>query len=108
MSISANRIIQILEQSQVQLLAEWMKYLRAIAASKASGAITDAELQAQCHEFIALFRTAVAAGQLDDVDAEVWRPVREFLAGVSKSRGRQGYSPSETAMFVFSFKEPLV
>src|ERR1041384_2391930 len=36
-----------------------------------------------------------------------WTATRDFLAGVSRSRGRQGFSPSETAMFVFSVKEPV-
>jgi rsbT co-antagonist protein RsbR len=70
--------------------------------------ISDSELQAQCQEFIALLSDASAAGNLEDISGEAWRPVREFLAGMSRSRGRQGFSSSETAMFVFSFKEPMV
>ncbi|TMQ05321.1 MAG: STAS domain-containing protein, partial [Deltaproteobacteria bacterium] len=67
---------------------------------------SDPELQSQCQEFIALLSTAMETGSLDDAD-ERWRPVKEFLTGVSRSRSRQGFSPSETAMFVMSFKEPL-
>jgi len=33
--------------------------------------------------------------------------LREFLANVSRSRSLQGFSPSETANFIFSFKKPL-
>jgi rsbT co-antagonist protein RsbR len=108
MSTSSNRIIQILQRSQVQLLAEWVKALRSSASTRTSSVISDPELQAQCQEFISLFGTAIAGGNLDDIDAPNWKPVMELLTGVSRSRGRQGFSPSETASFVFSFKEPLV
>ena len=107
MTTSTNRIIQVLQSSQVQLLADWVKVLRASGTPRTTSAISDPELQAQCQEFIALFGTAVAEGNLDNLDAAPWRSVKELLAGVSRSRSRQGFSPSETAMFVFSFKDPL-
>ena len=36
-----------------------------------------------------------------------WSGVREMLANLSRSRGLQGFTPSETASFVFSLKKPL-
>jgi rsbT co-antagonist protein RsbR len=107
MAISNNRILQVLQSSQVQLLADWIKALRAEVTSQSAAMISDPELQAQCQEFIALLSAAVGSGSVGDVEGEPWRPVKEFLAGLSRSRSRQGFSPSETAMFVLSFKEPL-
>ena len=104
---STHRITQVLQSSQVQLLADWIKVLRSTVRSRSGSVISDPELQAQCQEFIALLSPAMERGGLEDVDAEPWRPVKDFLAGVSRSRGRLGFSPSETAMFVMSFKEPL-
>ena len=40
-------------------------------------------------------------------DGPEWQRVREMLAGLSRSRALQGFSPSETATFVFSLKKPL-
>jgi rsbT co-antagonist protein RsbR len=105
---STNRIVQVLKASQVQLLADWIKALRAQSSSRTTAMISDPELQGQCQEFIALFADALTANLTDDVQASGWTPMRDFLGGVSRSRGRQGFSPSETAQFVFSFKEPLV
>lgn len=110
MATSNNRIIQVLQSSQVQLLADWVKALRSSGssgASRTSSAISDPELQAQCQEFIALFGAAISSGDLEDLDAPVWKPTKDLLAGVSRSRSRQGFSPTETAMFLFSFKAPL-
>jgi rsbT co-antagonist protein RsbR len=104
---SSNKIVQILKTAQVQLLADWVKALKATSSSGAKSLISDPELQAQCQEFISLLADALASGNLDDINADAWTPMRELLGGISRSRGRQGFSPSETAMFVFSFKEPL-
>jgi rsbT co-antagonist protein RsbR len=108
MAISTNRIMRVMETSQVQLLADWVKVLRSAATARSSSLISDPELQSQCQELITLLSAGIATGKLDNVDDPVWQPTREFLAGVSRSRGRQGFSPSETAMFVMSLKEPLV
>ncbi len=107
MATSTNRVTQILEQSQVQLLADWIKSLRAAMSSRSRTMISEQELQAQCQEFISLLGDGVASGELDDPNHAAWKPLTDFLAGVSRSRGRQGFSPSETATFVMSFKEPL-
>jgi rsbT co-antagonist protein RsbR len=48
-----------------------------------------------------------AIGASDDVASESWRPAREFLDGISRSRASQGFSSSETATFIFSLKRPL-
>ena len=98
------RIAQLLQDSQTQLLADWMKALRAGSGSKK---ITDAELQAQCQEFIALLRAALATGNVEP-DSGAWKDLREFLTGISRSRAQQGFTPSETAAFVLSFKGPLL
>src|SRR5271170_4390618 len=42
----------------------------------------------------------------DILDFE-YKPVLEMLEGFSRSHGLQGFTPSETAIFVFSLKEPL-
>ncbi len=107
MATSNNRILQVLQSSQVQLLADWIKELRATVTLQSAAMISDPELQTQCQELIALMSAAVGSGSLEDLEGEPWRPVKEFLAGLSRSRSRQGFSPSETAMFVLSFKEPL-
>jgi rsbT co-antagonist protein RsbR len=101
------RVLQVVEQSKIQLLAEWIKTLRASAPRGA--VIADAELQAQCQEFLALLRDGIHAGGLEsDLQATVWRAMRDLLVGVSRSRTHQGFTPSETASFVFSLKEPII
>jgi rsbT co-antagonist protein RsbR len=98
------RISHVLEQDQDALLHEWVTAQS--SAHSARGMISPADLRAQCREFISLLVRAVAAGS-SDINTQAWSGVREFLANISRSRAQQGFSPSETATFVFSLKEPL-
>ena len=40
-------------------------------------------------------------------DGPQWDDLRAMLAEVSRERGQQGFTPAETATFVFSLKKPL-
>jgi len=42
-----------------------------------------------------------------DISGPAWADVRSLLTRISDSRARQGFSPTETATFVFSLKQPL-
>ena len=77
-----------------------------------SGAVGDtrngnAELRGQTEEFLRLLADSAQGGDMDDVQAENWKPVRAFLKQLSSERATSGYSSSQTAMFIFSLKQPL-
>src|SRR5262249_61358151 len=74
---------------------------------KGAGNIPEAELRTQAGEFLNLFRRALRRGA-HDVESAEWSAVREMLGNVSRSRGAQGFTPSETALFVFSMKRPIM
>jgi rsbT co-antagonist protein RsbR len=87
------------------ILPEWVE-LQKRAGSLQTGRITEAELTAQSAEFLKLLRAGLAKGAGEAANA-AYTPAREFLANLSRSRAMQGFSPSETAAFVFSLKQPL-
>jgi rsbT co-antagonist protein RsbR len=70
--------------------------------------INEAQLRDQSRNFFELLRVAVKDGAILDTNEMQWDDVRAFLAELSRSRAHQGFSPSETAMFVFSLKRPLL
>ena len=49
----------------------------------------------------------MASGEMANIKAPVWEPTLEVLDELSRNRGRMGFSPSETADFVLSLKEPI-
>ena len=86
------------------LLAEWINEMK--GGVRRSDLLKDSELRAQCSQFLLLMSEAVESGELN-TSAAAWDGVRDMLADVSRSRAQQGFTPSETASFVFSVKRPL-
>ncbi|HET7826127.1 MAG TPA: STAS domain-containing protein [Anaeromyxobacter sp.] len=98
-------ILRVTERHHDELLAEWIQ--EQLAATARVGAIKDAEVRQQCADFLRLLRDGLSAGGTLDIARPEWEGMRDLLASVSRSRSTQGFTPSETAMFVFSFKRPL-
>lgn len=61
----------------------------------------------QCEEFLSLLVPALEAASDQSIEGPSWAPVKEFLVNLSMSRAQQGFSPSETATFVFSLKQSI-
>ena len=106
MSLSGkSKIPEILKNYQVQLLEDWLQ--QQITDGTRPGLFKETELREECREFLELFKNAVQQGNLSDTQASEWKGVREMLASVSRTRSQKGFTPSETATFVFSLKQPL-
>jgi len=104
--MAAGQVLQqIITKSHKELLAEWLQ-VQVTADTNRSDLMKESELREQSREFLALLQDAVRNGDLQ-VESAAWTPVKEFLAAISRSRAIQGFSPAETATFVFSLKQPL-
>jgi rsbT co-antagonist protein RsbR len=101
-----SRVVEILDKHERDLLTEWVdRQLKAPGFRR--DLIQDADVREQSREFLRRVRDAAARSGIDDVGTIAWEPVREQLHTLSVERARQGFAPSDTAMFVFSLKEPL-
>jgi len=103
---ATSRIPDIVGKHEGDILAEWMRNQLA----RIRRDLIDAdELREQSRRFLALLRTTLQNGGSADMDITdpEWADMRELLADVSRARARQGFTPSETAAFIFSLKEPL-
>ena len=96
----------IIRAHEADILAEWLK--EQMAGQSRRDAIHDAETKTVSRDFLAAVADALRAttGSLD-IGAEAWNKTRDILTELSASRARQGFSPTETATFVFSLKQPL-
>jgi rsbT co-antagonist protein RsbR len=61
----------------------------------------------QSREFLSHLRQVAAQAPLTNIDAPVWGAVRQLVADISRSRAGKGFTPSETATFIFSLRQPL-
>jgi rsbT co-antagonist protein RsbR len=103
--MALSTLYRLIQQHEAALLAEWVQTQKAGRRS-ATGVSTGEQLASESQEFLKRFMRGLESGSADTTDAS-WEPAREFLGDLSRSRAKQGFSPSETALFVFSLKQPL-
>ncbi len=106
MAKGQTKIAGILNKYGDDLLADWVKELKATGSGKETR-IGEAELFAQAKEFVALLQQAAQIGDLTNTNRPEWKEINDFLDGISASRVAQGFTSDQTATFVFSFKKPL-
>jgi rsbT co-antagonist protein RsbR len=104
---SKSRIPEMISKRESDLLADWMR--EQLAATTFRGDLMkESELREQSRQFLNLIiRAASQQPSLDNINATAWDETREFLSSISRSRAHQGFLPSETAIFIFSLKQPL-
>lgn len=106
--MSTNQLSALLRARESVLLAGWLVEQR--KSSNVQNLIAEADLERQSREFLLALQQAVTeAGDSaqDDIGSASFREVRQFLERITSSRTQLGFSPSETARFVFSVKLPL-
>jgi rsbT co-antagonist protein RsbR len=99
------KLPEIVRKDEDGILEQWL------ALQKASGhgggaRISEADLRGQCREFLSAIVEGMAGSGVD-IEGHSYARARQVLAEISHSRALQGFSPSDTARFVFSLKEPL-
>jgi rsbT co-antagonist protein RsbR len=102
----ATSLTDILNRHESEILNDWLT-LQHDAATRRADLISDADLNRQSKDFLSAFRQGVASGRLDDIMTPAWERTREIVADFTRARARMGFTPSETAIFVFSLKQPL-
>ena len=103
---ATTRLPEIIKRREQDLLERWTKEQLSAVSSRRE-LLSESQLREQSREFLALVAQAAGKGNLSSVDAPAWQGVRDMLSDLSRSRAAQGFSPSETATFVFSLKQPL-
>jgi rsbT co-antagonist protein RsbR len=99
-----SKLASILRQHEAHLFSEWAGQL---VTPTRGGTIGRAEVEEQAKTFLRLFADVLQKEAGEDIEDPAWTPIREMLERISASRARQGVTPSETAMFILSFKRPL-
>lgn len=100
-----SEIPEIITKFETELLTSWLN--EQIAAGIRKDLIKETELREECREFLELLKEALQQGNLTDIQTSEWRPLLEMLGSISRTRSQKGFSPAESANFVFSFKKTL-
>ena len=105
---SANSSLpDLLRKQQAAVLADWMsRQLQSLASRR--DLISEESLRQESKEFLDAFIAALeTTTNPDHPSGEAWNRLQDIVRSLSVSRARAGFSPSETATFVFSLKQPV-
>ena len=98
------RLTEAISSHESSILEEWIKDMS--GATRRADLLKDSDLRAQCAQLLKLLKHGVESGNFD-LESPSWQGAREMLADLSRSRAQQGFTPTETAVFVLSMKKPL-
>ena len=100
-----SRIATIVRSNESEILDDWIRSQLA-AVSRRSDLISETALRDESRSFLGVFTEAMQHGG-KNAEGKEWDEVRSVLERLSRSRALKGFSPSETAVFVFYLKEAL-
>jgi rsbT co-antagonist protein RsbR len=97
---------QLLRDQQSQVLSDWMsRQLQSLSTRR--DLLSEVDLAAESAQFLETLTGALESSDPERPVGEAWDRLHGMITKLSASRARLGFSPSETAMFIFSLKQPL-
>jgi rsbT co-antagonist protein RsbR len=100
-----SKLSDVLQRREPEIIAKWLELQsnsnRRMSATEQQQAARDSR------EFLEMIRVAAAHGDTAEISGAEWDRTREFLKEFSAGRAKDGFTPSETASFVLSLKQPL-
>ena len=104
MGIEGNDVLrEVIGNHKQTIIQDWLALLM-----KSDGAVTgrirEGELRGQATAVMAGLYETLAGGAHGE---EAFRSLEDVLTEVSHERAMQGFTPTDTAMFIFSLKEPI-
>ena len=104
---TTTRIPEIVRHHEQGLLSDWLQHQLASVNARRD-LIQEDELREQSRMFLVHLRDGLKQGGLvQEINGASWANMRELLSSLALTRARMGFSPSETATFVLSFKQSL-
>jgi rsbT co-antagonist protein RsbR len=100
-----SKLLDVFEKREQEITDQWVEQQQA-TGRKLTAAERD-QANRQSREFVRSLKSALQRNSTGDTSGPDWAAVREFLVDLSSRRAKDGYTPRETASFVFSLKQPL-
>jgi len=100
-----SKLAEIFQKYQADIITDWIKEMS--AANRRKDLMSESELKEQTNELLRAITDASRNGSSSDITTSHWAAVREMITSISSSRAKQGFTPTETASFVFSLKQPI-
>ncbi|HUR66892.1 MAG TPA: STAS domain-containing protein [Chitinophagaceae bacterium] len=98
---------QLLPKKEKEILDKWMKQQLQDEGLR-QDLMSDDDLRKDSEELLKALLVAIRKDNFKDITLPEYDKVNEILAGISMSRANNGFSPKETANFIFSLKDAFV
>lgn len=102
-----NESVKVLQRKKKQILETWMKFQLADEGLR-EDLMSNDELRKQSEDLLNILIDNLNDDNLSNPASQDFEPVIDILSAVSISRAKQGFSPRETGIFVFSLKDALL
>ncbi|MBP1649970.1 MAG: anti-sigma-factor antagonist [Bacteroidetes bacterium] len=103
----ATDIAKLLQKKQKKIMENWMN-AQLSNVSLREDLMSNEDLREQSTELLDTLLKVLSEKNLSNFESTEFEPVHELLAGVSHSRAQQGFTPSETGVYIFSLKDALL
>jgi len=97
---------QFLKEKQKDILETWKKNIRA-SAGRTFELMTAAQFDQETQSFLAELVKAISSENYEDITRPEYENLLTMLHGISCSRAEQGFTPTESAVFIMSLKEAI-
>ena len=97
---------EFLKNRQERLLDTWRKNVRD-SGDRTFQLMTEDQFNEQARSLVVEFVTAISSENYEDITQPEYEKLLTMLRGISASRAERGFTPTETAIFIMSFKEAI-
>jgi rsbT co-antagonist protein RsbR len=98
------RVQDVIRKHEQAILEDWVQS-QLSGRNHRADLMSEKDLRQESQAFLSSFIDAIQSGTTGE--GRQWDDVRGLLAQLSRTRALKGFSPTETATFVFSLKQPL-
>lgn len=102
-----NEAVKIFQKKKSTILEKWMK-LQLADESLREDLMSNEDLRVQSEELLNAIIDSFTDANIENTQSSDFETVNEILSSISISRAKQGYSPRETGLYIFSLKEALL
>jgi rsbT co-antagonist protein RsbR len=95
----------LINKYQASILEDWINNLK--GQLRHGDMLGGEHVRRHSEQFLRMLAEAMSDDQTNDIDSRPWDEVRNVLAEISEARAREGFTPKDTAIFIFSLKQSL-
>ena len=104
--VALERVEKLFKEKEKKILEAWIKNQLASTSGR-SKLIPEGKLREESIKFIDEFVRVIRLGNIEDISSNEYEEIKKHLQKLSRSRSVLGFSPSETASYIFSLKAAL-